>query len=249
MNCLECLILCFYTVESFLCHNKIKLKTSITSSSSNVIRHSNTRLATDHPILPKIKNAQFEQGLAARLFNDRIIVLGGEVCDDAANSIVSQLFILNSENHEKNIKLYINSPGGSVSAGLAIFDAMKYVSCEVETICFGLAASMGAFLLAAGTPGLRKSMPNASVMIHQPLGGARGPVSDIQIQAQEIIHTRSILNTYLANFTDQPIAKISEDTDRDFFMTPDEAKDYGLIDEVVKTKTSDIKLPKMQPLE
>jgi ATP-dependent Clp protease, protease subunit len=137
---------------------------------------------------------------------------------------------------------------GSVSAGLAIYDTMNFIPCDVQTVCFGMAASMGAFLLGGGTPGKRKSLPNARIMIHQPSGGAQGQAQDIEIQAKEILFTKALLNKHMAEHTDQPVAKIAADTDRDFFMTPYEALDYGIIDEVIKTKTSHIPLPKMPSL-
>ena len=137
---------------------------------------------------------------------------------------------------------------GSVSAGLAIYDTMQFVPCDVQTVSFGMAASMGAFLLGAGAKGKRKSLPNARIMIHQPLGGAQGQASDIEIQAKEILYTKDLLNTYIAQYTDQPKSKIEEDCDRDFFMTPYEAVEYGIIDEVIQTKTSNIKLPQMPSL-
>merc|ERR1712003_153529 len=140
----------------------------------------------------------------------------------------------------KDIKLFINSPGGSVSAGMAIYDTMQFIPCDVSTVCFGMAASMGAFLLGAGAPGKRKSLPNARIMIHQPLGGAQGQAADIEIQAKEILFIREVLNTYIAEYCDQPKEKIEEDCDRDFFMTPEEAKDYGIIDEVL---TSKVRIP------
>ena len=161
---------------------------------------------------------------------------------------MAQLLYLANEDPDKDITLYINSPGGSVSAGLAIYDTMQFIPCDVQTVCFGMAASMGAFLLGAGAPGKRKSLPNARIMIHQPLGGAQGAAADIEIQAKEILYTKSLLNKFMATYCDQDVEKIAEDTDRDFFMTPYEALDYGLIDDVIKTKTSHIPLPSMPSL-
>jgi len=155
------------------------------------------------------------------------------VNDDVANLVVAQMLFLEAEDPDKDIYLYINSPGGSVSAGLAIYDTMQYVRCEVSTICVGLAASMGAFLLAAGAKGKRKALPNAEVMIHQPSGGARGQATDIRIQAEQIIRIKQKLNEILANRTGQPLSKIEADVERDFYMTAAQAKDYGLIDEVI----------------
>jgi len=139
--------------------------------------------------------------------------------------------------------MYINSPGGSVSAGMAIYDTMQYIPCDVATVCFGTAASMGAFLLCSGAPGKRKSLPNSRIMIHQPLGGAQGQAADIEIQAKEILFVKSLLNSYMADSTGQPLDKIEEDTDRDFFMTPEEAMEYGIIDEVIQTKKSNLPKP------
>lgn len=169
----------------------------------------------------------------SRLLKDRIVFLGGEVDDDVANLIVAQMLFLEAEDPDKDIFLYINSPGGAVSAGLAIYDTMQYVRCEVSTICVGLAASMGAFLLAAGAKGKRKALPNAEVMIHQPSGGARGQATDICIQAEQILRTKQKLNEILANRTGQPLEKIETDVERDFYMTAAQAKDYGIIDEVI----------------
>merc|ERR1719503_25780 len=145
-------------------------------------------------------------------------------------------------------QMYIYSPGGSVSAGMAIYDTMQYIPCDVATVCFGTAASMGAFLLCAGAPGKRKSLPNSRIMIHQPLGGAQGQAADIEIQAKEILFIREVLNTYIAEYTGQPKDKVEDDCERDFFMTPEEALDYGIIDEVVSTKTSSIQKPPMPTL-
>lgn len=179
-------------------------------------------------------NAQMD--IYSRLAKDRILLLGRAVEDEVANSLVAQMLFLASEDPEKDITLYINSPGGGVSAGMAILDAMNYIPCDVQTICFGSAASMGAFLLGAGTKGKRKSLPNARIMIHQPLGGAQGQAADIEIQAKEILYVKGLLNGYMADFTGQPLEKIEVDTDRDFFMTAEEARKYGIIDEVIQTK-------------
>ena len=168
----------------------------------------------------------------SRLLRDRIIFIVGPVDDNVANLIVAQLLYVVSENAEKDISLYINSPGGSVTAGLAIYDAMQFVSCDVNTWCIGQAASMGAFLLAAGAPGKRFALPNSRVMLHQPSGGSRGVAADIEIQAREIISMRQRLNKILAQHTGQPVERIAEDTDRDYWMSPDDAVEYGLIDTV-----------------
>ena len=169
----------------------------------------------------------------SRLLNDRIIFLGEEVTDVSANIIVAQLLYLESEDPNKDIQLYINSPGGSVSAGMAIYDTMHYVKCDVSTICMGMAASMGAFLLAGGAKGKRFALPNAEVMIHQPSGGAQGPATDIKIVADQILRTKKKLNEMLAENTGQPLEVIAADTERDRWMTAEEAKAYGLIDEIV----------------
>ncbi|MBQ3376763.1 MAG: ATP-dependent Clp endopeptidase proteolytic subunit ClpP [Synergistaceae bacterium] len=172
----------------------------------------------------------------SRLLKDRIIFLGSEVVDDVANSIVAQLLFLESEDPDKDIHLYINSPGGSVTAGLAIYDTMQYIKSPVSTICVGLAASMGAVLLAGGAKGKRLALPNAEIMIHQPLGGARGQASDIEIQAKNIIKTKERMNKILASHTGQDLAKIAQDTDRDNYMTAQEALDYGLIDRIIESR-------------
>ncbi|MBE9099364.1 ATP-dependent Clp endopeptidase proteolytic subunit ClpP [Vacuolonema iberomarrocanum] len=169
----------------------------------------------------------------SRLLRERIIFLGQPVDSDVANLIVAQLLFLEADDPEKDIYLYINSPGGSVTAGMGIFDTMNHVRPDVCTICVGLAASMGAFLLAAGTQGKRSSLPHSRIMIHQPLGGAQGQATDIEIQAREILHHKENLNRWLAKNTGQPLEKIERDTERDFFMAAQEALDYGLIDQVI----------------
>ncbi len=172
----------------------------------------------------------------SRLLRERIIFLGTPVNDDVADSIVAQLLYLDAEDPEKDIQIYINSPGGSVSAGMAIYDTMQQVRPDIVTICYGLAASMGAFLLAAGEHGKRLSLPSSRIMIHQPLGGAQGQAVDIEIQAREILYIKRTLNELLAYHTKQPFDKVEADTERDFFMSAEEAKDYGLIDQVVTRK-------------
>ena len=169
----------------------------------------------------------------SRLLKERVVFLVGEVNDQSANLIVAQLLFLESENPDKDISLYINSPGGSVSAGLAIFDTMRFIKPDVSTLCLGMAASMGAFLLSSGAKGKRFALPNARIMIHQPLGGARGQASDIEIQAREILYLREQLNRVLSENTGQSVEKIARDTDRDNFMSAEQAKDYGLIDRVI----------------
>jgi ATP-dependent Clp protease protease subunit len=169
----------------------------------------------------------------SRLLRERIVFLGQQVDDSISNIIVAQLLFLEADDPEKDIFLYINSPGGSVTAGMAIYDTMQHIRPDVSTICVGLAASMGAFLLTGGAKGKRLSLPHTRIMIHQPLGGAQGQATDIEIQAKEILYHKNRLNELMAFHTGQPIDRIAEDTDRDFFMSPDEAKAYGLIDEVV----------------
>ncbi len=171
----------------------------------------------------------------SRLLNDRIVFVTGEVEDHMANLVVAQLLYLEAMDPAKDVFLYINSPGGSISAGMAIYDTMQYVKCDVSTICVGMAASMGAFLLAAGAKGKRKALPNAEIMIHQPSGGARGQATDIAIHAEHIIKTKKKMNELLAGMTGQPITRIEKDVERDFFMASAEALEYGLIDEVITT--------------
>ena len=172
----------------------------------------------------------------SRLLKDRIIMLSGEINDDIASLVVAQLLFLEAEDPEKDICIYINSPGGSVTAGMAIYDTMQYIKCDVSTICVGLAASMGAFLLSSGAKGKRYALPNAEVMIHQPLGGAKGQASDIMIHAEWIIKTREKLNKILSDNTGQNMATIEKDTDRDNFMSAEDAQKYGLIDKVIAHK-------------
>ena len=179
----------------------------------------------------------------SRLLRERIIFLGTPVMDEVADSIVAQLLYLDAEDPEKDVQLYINSPGGSVTAGMAIYDTMQQIRPDVVTICFGLAASMGAFLLSGGAKGKRMSLPSARVMIHQPSGGAQGQSADIEIQAREILYLKKRLNEMLSEHTGQDLKRIEEDTERDFFMSAEEAKEYGLIDQVVTRKMlSDTKL-------
>lgn len=174
----------------------------------------------------------------SRLLRERIVFLGQEVTNELANLVVAQLLFLESEDPEKDIYLYINSPGGSVSAGMGMFDTMNQIRPDVCTICIGLAASMGAFLLSAGAKGKRMSLPNSRIMIHQPLGGAQGQATDIEIQAREILYLKQQLNQHLASHTGQPLEKIEEDTERDFFMSAEDALEYGLIDQVINRRPS-----------
>lgn len=193
------------------------------------------------PSVPyRLPGSQYERwiDIYTRLNQERIIFLGQEVTDSLANRIVASMLYLDSDDPSKPIYLYINSPGGSVTAGMAIYDTMQYIKAEVVTICVGLAASMGAFLLCAGSPGKRLALPHARIMIHQPLGGARGQATDIDIEAREILRIRQLLNDILAQRTGQPLAKIQKDTDRDYFLSAQEAKDYGLIDQVIEERTA-----------
>lgn len=169
----------------------------------------------------------------SRLLRDRIIILGSEIDDEVANSIVAQLLLLDSENNEKDIMMYINSPGGVITAGMAIYDTMNLIKSDVSTICFGEAASMGAFLLSSGTKGKRMALPQARIMIHQPLGGAKGQATDIEIEAREILRMKSMLNNILAKNTGKDVEIIKEDTERDNYMSSQQAMEYGLIDKVV----------------
>ncbi len=172
----------------------------------------------------------------SRLLEDRIVYLGTPINDTVANLLIGQLLVLEKSDRNRDVHLYINSPGGSITAGLAVYDTLQYISCPVETVCIGSAASMAAILLAAGTPGKRFALPNARVMIHQPWGGAQGTAADIEIQAEEILYARRILNEILARHTGKPMKDIEHDTDRDKYMSATEAKDYGLLDEVVESK-------------
>lgn len=169
----------------------------------------------------------------SRLLKDRIIFLGGEIDDDTANLVVAQLIFLEADDPDKDISLYINSAGGSVTAGMAIYDTMQYIKCDVSTICVGMAASMGAFLLAAGAKGKRKALPNCEVMIHQPLGGARGQATDVAIQAEQLIKIKNKMNQILAQRTGQPVERVAQDTERDNYMDAAAALQYGLVDEII----------------
>jgi ATP-dependent Clp protease protease subunit len=189
-------------------------------------------------IIPRVRETthrgESEWDIYSRLLKDRIVFLGTQVDDFVANMIIAQFLFLESEDPDKEITLYINSPGGLVTAGLAIYDTMQYVRCPVATVCLGQAASMGAFLLCAGSPGMRRALPHSRVMIHQPLGGFRGQASDIEIHAKEILGTREKLNAIMAKHTGQDLATIARDTERDFFMSAIKAKEYGLIDHVIE---------------
>jgi len=187
-------------------------------------------------VVEKTGRGERSYDIYSRLLKDRIVMLSGEVNDAVASSIVAQFLFLEAEDAEKDIYFYINSPGGSVTSGLSIFDTMNYIKPDVVTICIGQAASMGAFLLSAGKKGKRYSLPHSRIMIHQPLGGARGQASDIKIQAEEILRLKSELNQILANNCNKDIKIIEKDTDRDFFMSSEESMEYGLIDKVLKSK-------------
>ncbi|MBD6614959.1 ATP-dependent Clp endopeptidase proteolytic subunit ClpP [Komarekiella sp. 'clone 1'] len=205
-------------------------------SSSNITKI-NSQLNSPSNIVPMVveQSGMGERAfdIYSRLLRERIIFLGTPIDDAVANSIVAQLLFLDAEDSEKDIQLYVNSPGGSVYAGMAIYDTIQQIRPDVVTICFGLAASMGAFLLTAGTAGKRMSLPDSRIMIHQPLGGAQGQAIDIEIQAREILYIKAKLNQLMAQHTGQPLERIEADTERDFFMSAEEAKNYGLIDQVI----------------
>lgn len=184
-------------------------------------------------VVDQTSSGERSYDIYSRLLEDRIVFISGEIDDASANTIVAELIYLEAKNPDKDICVYINSPGGSVTAGMAIYDTMKYVKCDVSTICIGLAASMGAFLLAAGTKGKRFCLPNSEVMIHQPLGGAQGQASDIEITANHIIKTKKKMIEMLSKNTGQSIEKVSHDVDRDYYMTADEAVAYGIVDKVI----------------
>ncbi len=188
-------------------------------------------------VIEQTSKGERSYDIFSRLLKDRIVFLSGEIEDAMANLAVAQMIFLEAEDPDKDIFLYINSPGGSVTAGMAIFDTMQHIKCDVSTICIGLAASMGAFLLAAGSKGKRKVLPNSEVMIHQPSGGTRGQATDIAIHAEHIIKTKKKMNAILAERTGQPIEKIEADTERDNFMSAEEALAYGLVDEIIPPKS------------
>ena len=192
------------------------------------------------PLVPMVveqtNRGERSYDIYSRLLKERIIFLGDEINDVTANLVVAQLLFLEAEDPDKDIQLYINSPGGSITAGMAIYDTMNYIKSDVSTICIGMAASMAAFLLAAGEKNKRYALPNAEIMIHQPLGGTRGQAEDIRIHTERILKTRDTINKILAERTGKPLKTIQKDTDRDFFMSADEAKEYGIIDEVISTK-------------
>ena len=184
-------------------------------------------------VIEQTNKGERSYDIYSRLLKDRIIFLGGEVTDDEANLIVAQMLFLEGDDPDKDISLYINRPGGSITAGMAIYDTMQYIRCDVSTICIGMAASMGAFLLAAGAKGKRRALPNGEILIHQPLGGARGQATEVAIHAEQLIKTREKMNRILAERTGQSVEQIALDTERDHYMTAEEALKYGLIDEII----------------
>ena len=184
-------------------------------------------------VIEQTNKGERSYDIYSRLLKDRIIFLGGEVTDDEANLIVAQMLFLEADDPDKDISLYINSPGGSITAGMAIYDTMQYIRCDVSTICIGMAASMGAFLLAAGAKGKRRALPNGEILIHQPLGGARGQATEVAIHAEQLIKTREKMNKILAERTGQTVEQIALDTELDHYMTAEEALKYGLIDEII----------------
>ena len=184
-------------------------------------------------VIEQTNRGERSYDIFSRLLKDRIIFLGGEIDDTTASLVVAQMLFLEMEDPDADIMLYINSPGGSVTAGMAIYDTMRYLKCEVATVCVGMAASMGAFLLAAGAKGKRKALPHAEIMIHQPLGGARGQATDIQIHAEQILRIKKMLNELLSQNTGKPLKTIEKDVERDHFLTAEQAKAYGLIDEII----------------
>lgn len=187
-------------------------------------------------VIEQTSRGERSYDIFSRLLNDRIIMLSDEVNDATASLVVAQLLYLEGDDPDKDIQLYINSPGGSITAGMAIYDTMQYIKCDVSTICIGLAASMGSFLLAAGTKGKRLALPNSEIMIHQPLGGAKGQAADIKIQADHIVYIRNRMNRMLSEMTGQPLEVIERDTDRDNWMSADDAVRYGLVDKVVERR-------------
>ena len=205
------------------------IQSSISSYESN-----NKTIAAVPTVIEQSGRGERAFNIYSRLLRERIIFLGTGINDQVSDSLVAQLLFLEAEDPEKDIQIYINSPGGSVTAGMAIYDTMQQISPDVVTICFGVAASMGAFLLSGGSKGKRLALPNSRIMIHQPLGGAQGQAVEIEIQAKEILFLKKTLNSLLAEHTGQPLEKINEDTERDYFLSPSEAVEYGLIDKVIK---------------
>jgi ATP-dependent Clp protease, protease subunit len=198
-------------------------------------------------VIERSSRGERSYDIYSRLLMDRIVFLGSAINDDVANVIIAQLLFLQADNPEKDVYLYINSPGGQVYAGMAIYDTMKFLSCDINTYCMGIAASMGSFLLAAGTKGKRFALPNSRIMLHQPSGGSQGTAADIEIQAREILYVRERMNQIYADNTGQPPEKIAEDIDRDRFMSPVEARDYGLIDTVIEHRGQVVKVEHAEP--
>ncbi len=201
--------------------------------------HAQNFIVPNPTIIERTGRGERHYDVWSRLLEDRIVYLGTPINDTVANMLIGQLLVLAKTDRQRDVHLYINSPGGSISAGLAVYDTMQYISCPVETVCIGSAASMGAILLAAGTPGKRFALPNSRIMIHQPWGGAQGTAADIEIQAEEILQMRAVLNRILAQHTGRPIDQIEGDTDRDKYLAAEEAKEYGLIDEVIESVKSE----------
>ncbi len=195
-----------------------------------------TRSALVPMVVEQTNRGERSYDIFSRLLNDRIVFLADEVNDTTASLVVAQMLFLEAQDPDKEISFYINSPGGSVSAGMAIYDTMQFIKCDVSTICIGMAASMGAFLLSSGTKGKRMALPHSEIMIHQPLGGAKGQATDIQIQAEQILHIKKTLNSILAANTGKPLEVIEHDTDRDNYMTAQQAMEYGLIDRVIEKR-------------
>ena len=187
-------------------------------------------------VIEQTNRGERSYDIYSRLLKERIVFLSGEIDDLTANLIVAQLIFLEAEDPDKDISMYINSPGGSVTAGMAIYDTMQYIKCDVTTICVGMAASMGAFLLTAGAKGKRKALPNSEIMIHQPLGGAKGQATDIEIQARHILKIKEKMNSIIAERTGQDLEKVKQDTERDFYMSAEEAKEYGIIDQIIPAR-------------
>jgi ATP-dependent Clp protease, protease subunit len=198
-------------------------------------------------VIERSSRGERSYDIFSRLLMDRIVFLGTAVDDNVANIIIAQLLFLEADNPEKDIYMYINSPGGSVYAGMAIYDTMQYLNAPVATMCMGIAASMGAFLLAGGTKGRRSALPNARIMIHQPSGGSQGTAADIEIQAREILYIRERLNKILSDHTGQPVSQIESDIDRDRFMSAEEAKDYGIVDTIISNRGEVVKVEHDQP--
>lgn len=213
-------------------HNRIQ-RHEHNKSIDTLRKARNETMATIPYVIEKTSRGERSYDIYSRLLKDRIVMLHDEVTDQTASLIISQLLFLESQDPSKDICMYINSPGGSVSAGLAIYDTMNYIKCDVSTVCMGMAASMGAFLLSSGAKGKRIALPNAEIMIHQPLGGAKGQATEIEIAAKHILRTKQTLNQILSENTGQPIDVIAKDTDRDNYMSASEAADYGLIDKIV----------------